>query len=269
MLTLLSVSAGEGDGEAAGSHGNRPFPPILPAPHAPGSSGPPSTDLPASSLPLLHFHLLLRLLFRGPAGAAPSQPRPPAASLQTQHLLQPHLQPAVALQLHLPGRAGRHASSNPAQRPRLLSAGLPLLLSPPTGAAALLLPRGAASSSPLGLSTAGVWTPGPSPLLQLVSLLPASSGITFLTVHSSRLLLLVWLLIGSSRLPWGAWPVLADWRPPELCSRPAAWSASLSGKVCSSYQTLYNVVHSIIQGHFFKESLGQSYIGLFFYSKVK
>lgn len=46
-----------GNGEAAGSYGNRPLPPFLPSPLDSGPSGTTSTDLPARSVPLL------RLLF--------------------------------------------------------------------------------------------------------------------------------------------------------------------------------------------------------------
>lgn len=61
-----------GDGEAAGSYGNRPFPPFLPPPHDSGSSGTASPDLPASSVSFLRLCLLYHLLFGGEAGVAPS-----------------------------------------------------------------------------------------------------------------------------------------------------------------------------------------------------
>lgn len=61
-----------GDGEAAGSHGNRPLPPLLSPPPDSGSSGAALPDLPASSVPFLRLCLLHHLLFGGEAGVAPS-----------------------------------------------------------------------------------------------------------------------------------------------------------------------------------------------------
>lgn len=52
-----------GDGEAAGSYGNRPLPPFLSSPHDSGSSGTPSTDLPASAVSFFHLWLLCQRLF--------------------------------------------------------------------------------------------------------------------------------------------------------------------------------------------------------------
>lgn len=71
-----------GDGEAAGSYGNRPLPPLLSPPPGSGSSGTTSPDLPASCVSLLHLCLLYHLLFGGEAGVAPSKPRPPTAPFQ-------------------------------------------------------------------------------------------------------------------------------------------------------------------------------------------
>lgn len=61
-----------GDGEAAGSHGNRPLPPLLSPPPDSGSSGTASPDLPASSFSFLGISLRHHLLFGGEAGVAPS-----------------------------------------------------------------------------------------------------------------------------------------------------------------------------------------------------
>lgn len=61
-----------GDGEAAGSYGNRPLPPFLSPPPGSGSSGTPPPDLPASSVSFLHLCLLYHLRFGGEAGVASS-----------------------------------------------------------------------------------------------------------------------------------------------------------------------------------------------------
>lgn len=206
---LTCFCLGAGDGEAAGSHGNGPLPPLLPAAVDSGPAGPPPTDLPASPLPprlrLLRRRLLPLLLRGPPPGAAPPQPRAAAASVQAQQPPRPHRPPAAALHLHLPGRRRRHASSDPAQGPRLLPAGLPLLLAPPAGAAAAAaaaagrLPGGVAPSSPLRLPAPGVRTPGRPSVLQLV-LLPRSSHAPFGAARSLRLLLLVRLHTGTAGL---------------------------------------------------------------------
>ena len=174
------VSDDAGDGETAGSHGNRPLPPLLPSPDASGSVGPPPTDPPPSSRPL---HLCL--LLRGPAGAPSSQPRPPAASLQTQPVRPPPHPAAGPLQLHISGGRGGHAAPDPTKRPRLFSAGLPLLLSPPTSTAALRLAHGSSPSPPLRLPrrTSGLL----GPLLSSNSSSSSSCAPSQATSHPSRL----------------------------------------------------------------------------------
>lgn len=161
-----------GDGEAAGSYGNGPFPPFLPPPHDSGSSGTTSPDLPASSVSFLRLCLLRHLLFGGEAGVAPSQPRPPTAPFQKQPL-QPEQRLPGAPHLRPPGRAGRHASSDPAQGPHLLPARLPLLFPPPAGAAELLLHHRPAPAPGRRLPSPRVWTPGSSGVFRLVLTPPA------------------------------------------------------------------------------------------------
>lgn len=224
-----------GDGETAGSCCYRPLSPFFPSPDAPCSSGPPQTDLPASVLTILHPHLFLLLghvLFWGPTNITASQPRPPTASLQTQRHRLPY-QHAGSLQLHLTWGTGGHASPDPTQRPRPLSARLTLLFSAATDATVVLLSYNLASSSPFGLSKTRVWTPG-SPF---VHLLPASGHIPFLTSYGSQLLLLQ-IIIRPPGLQRGAWCSLTDWQLPQPCPGSTAWSTRFSGKVCFGDKTL-------------------------------